>query len=144
MKNQSLKNNIMNAICIIMLLLYTLIIGCPIRLIFGISCPGCGLTRAFISVIQLDFDKATYYHPLWFLFIVLFIVNILKEKVVKQYGLSKSFILQGINVINIIIGILFVLVYVYRIYICDPIMSFDIKVGVLYKFIKKFLFVFQL
>lgn len=38
---------------------------CPIKYFFGISCPGCGMTRAYISVILLRFNRAFYYHPLW-------------------------------------------------------------------------------
>ena len=40
-------------------------ITCPIKHILGISCPGCGMTRAYISAMTLQFDKAFYYHPLW-------------------------------------------------------------------------------
>ena len=41
-------------------------ITCPIKHFTGVSCPGCGMTRAMISALQLDFHKAFYYHPLWF------------------------------------------------------------------------------
>lgn len=37
--------------------------GCMFRSIFGIYCPGCGGTRAFISLIHGDFISAIYYHP---------------------------------------------------------------------------------
>ena len=39
---------------------------CPIAWLTGISCPGCGITRAFVSVCRLDFAKAWYYHPMIF------------------------------------------------------------------------------
>lgn len=32
---------------------------CPIKNLFGISCFGCGMTRGFISILNLDF-KAAY------------------------------------------------------------------------------------
>lgn len=32
----------------------------------GIPCPGCGMTRAFLSVIRLDFLGALRYNPLIF------------------------------------------------------------------------------
>ena len=41
-------------------------IGCPIKFITGISCAGCGITRAFIHVLRLDLKGAFLYHPLWF------------------------------------------------------------------------------
>lgn len=47
------------------LILYVLKITCPIKWATGVSCPGCGMTRAFVSVLRLDFAAAFYYHPLW-------------------------------------------------------------------------------
>lgn len=41
--------------------------GCPFRLLTGISCPGCGMTRALFSLLTLDFGKAFELHPLVFL-----------------------------------------------------------------------------
>ena len=37
---------------------------CPIQNIFGVSCPGCGLTRAFIAIMSLDFNSAIKLHIL--------------------------------------------------------------------------------
>ena len=42
-------------------------VGCPIKHVTGMSCPGCGMTRAWGAVLRLDFSKAWAYHPLWFL-----------------------------------------------------------------------------
>lgn len=36
---------------------------CPILWLTGISCPGCGITRAMVAVFRLDFAKAWYYNP---------------------------------------------------------------------------------
>ena len=40
-------------------------IGCPIKFLTGISCPGCGMTRAWLSALKLDFAQALAYHPLY-------------------------------------------------------------------------------
>lgn len=40
-------------------------IGCPIKFLTGISCAGCGMTRAYLSILRLDFASAFHYHPLW-------------------------------------------------------------------------------
>lgn len=37
---------------------------CPIKRFFGISCPGCGLTRGFIAILHFDFSAATQYNLL--------------------------------------------------------------------------------
>lgn len=42
------------------------LIGCPIKYVTGISCPSCGMTRAWYSVFQGDMQKAVYFHPLFF------------------------------------------------------------------------------
>ena len=40
--------------------------ACPLYLIFGIPCPGCGMTRAWISLFGGDIAKAFYFHPAFF------------------------------------------------------------------------------
>lgn len=40
-------------------------IGCPILYLTGISCPGCGLTRAYLCLLRGNISGAFYYHPLW-------------------------------------------------------------------------------
>lgn len=47
--------------------LFFLGISCPIKWLFGVSCPGCGMTRATLSALFLNFSDAFYYHPLWLL-----------------------------------------------------------------------------
>jgi len=51
-----------------LLLLWSVLIGCPIYRIFGVSCPGCGMSRAIFSMLKLDFVSAYRYHPLFLLF----------------------------------------------------------------------------
>lgn len=41
-------------------------IGCPIRYVFGVQCPGCGMTRALLCALRLDFASAFAFHPAWF------------------------------------------------------------------------------
>ena len=42
-------------------------LGCIFRKVTGIPCPGCGMTRAHLAALRLDFQSAFFYHPLWFL-----------------------------------------------------------------------------
>lgn len=44
---------------------------CPFRLLFGIPCPGCGMTRAFLCLLRLDIRGAFHYHPLFPLVLLL-------------------------------------------------------------------------
>ena len=38
---------------------------CPYSYLFGICCPGCGMTRAFWALLHLDLQGAFHYHPLF-------------------------------------------------------------------------------
>lgn len=40
---------------------------CYFKTITGLPCPGCGLTRAFISLYKGSIKDAFMFHPLWFL-----------------------------------------------------------------------------
>lgn len=45
---------------------------CPFEAITGIQCPGCGMTRAVLSITAGDLGRAYQYNP--FVFLLLFIV----------------------------------------------------------------------
>ena len=53
------------ALFVAWLALYLLDIGCVFRLMTGIPCPGCGMTRAWLAALRLDFAAAFAYHPLF-------------------------------------------------------------------------------
>ena len=42
-------------------------ITCPIKLLTGISCAGCGMSRAWLSLLRLRPAEAFAYHPLFWL-----------------------------------------------------------------------------
>ena len=65
-KNIGIKLTVTFAFAICVMLLYVSNIGCVFRRFFGIVCPGCGLTRALISLFQLDFSASFTYHPFLF------------------------------------------------------------------------------
>ncbi len=119
---------------IVSLLLYfafiTLLhIGCPILSVTGIPCPGCGMTRALINLLKLNFSQAFSYHPLCF-FMPVFAVIIISEKKINK------------RLFNICIGIiiaLFVLVYLTRLFNPDDaLIKIRISNGLIYKLLIKF------
>jgi hypothetical protein len=82
---------------------------CPYRLLFGIPCPTCGLTRAFISLLSFDFKSAFKYHSLYFLVIIGFIFYTLEEfNIISISNKIK-------NIFIVICIILFMIYYIYRI-----------------------------
>ena len=52
---------------------------CLIKNIFGVECYGCGITRAIISGVQLDFTKAIEYNKMAIIFLPLFIYEWFKN-----------------------------------------------------------------
>lgn len=40
---------------------------CPLRTVFGLSCPGCGMSRAWWELFAGDLHGALQYHPLFWL-----------------------------------------------------------------------------
>ena len=42
-------------------------ITCPILFLTGISCAGCGMSRAWIALLHFNIHEAFMYHPLFFL-----------------------------------------------------------------------------
>ena len=56
-------------------LMWALDTSCIVKFIVGIPCPGCGLTRAWLSVFSLDFAAAFRCHPLfWTVPIVIYYI----------------------------------------------------------------------
>ena len=53
------------SLALVLVILNLFRIPCPIKYLTGISCPGCGMSRACISALRLDFAAAFAYHPLW-------------------------------------------------------------------------------
>ncbi|MCM1056957.1 MAG: DUF2752 domain-containing protein [Firmicutes bacterium] len=84
-------------------------IGCPIKFVTGISCLGCGMTRAWLSVLKLDFSAALYYHPLFILPPIAIIVYFAKSKInLKIY-----------KIIMLTMVIAFITMYLYRLIFTD-------------------------
>ena len=49
----------------LLIFIFCLFYRCPFKLFLHVECPGCGMTRAIISVLKLDFRQAFAYHPLF-------------------------------------------------------------------------------
>lgn len=68
----------------IVFLLYATGIGCPVKFLTGVSCPGCGMTRAWLSALALKFDLAFAYHPLFWLLPLVLAIVALREHINKR------------------------------------------------------------
>lgn len=129
MTNKRLKETIQIIIYIFVyaLLMHVLNIGCPIKWFTGISCAGCGMTRAFLSLIKGDIKNAFLYHPLFFLMPIIFVLYIFRDKFVDK---TKKILLVAFIII-------FLVCYIIR--LIDPsdmIVSCHINESIIYKLLK--------
>ena len=79
MKKDDLKAVVI--IAAIYLLMESLGVTCPIKYVTGISCAGCGMSRAWFSLLSLDIKGAFHYHPLFWLVPIVAAVYLLKERI---------------------------------------------------------------
>ena len=61
------------AYAVVVGLAYALHIPCFFQSVFGIGCPGCGMTRAWVFAIQFDFKSAFFYHPMFWSLPILYL-----------------------------------------------------------------------
>lgn len=73
---------------------------------FNIPCPGCGMTRAFISAMKLDFAKALSYNFMFWSVPVLYLYFLFDGKLFKNKYLN--------NFILIFIGIGFITNWIFK------------------------------
>lgn len=97
--------------------------GCPQQALFGISCLGCGMTRAYIQLLHGNIKGAFFYHPAFWTVPIAVPVFFFRNKIRKE-------------IVYVIVGLIFLIflsAYLYRFYTHDPVLIFDIKKGLLYK-----------
>lgn len=81
--------------------------SCITKLVFGIPCPGCGLSRAFMALIKFDFKNVIYYNAtLLVIPFVAFVIIFKNIKWVEKIYKSKVF---WISILLLCLGY-----YVYR------------------------------
>ena len=117
------------AIGLLYLFFYIVGIGCPIKFLTGISCRGCGMTRAWICALRLDFAGAFYYHPLFLTVPVGAVLIIFRSRLTE-----KTFK----KILIIIVG-LFLIVYTVRVFFSDgSIVSVHPRESILFKLVNLF------
>lgn len=110
------KNDIIAILAIVILYIVLAVvgIGCPIAYLTGISCAGCGMTRAWLAVLSGDFTMAFYYHPLFWMVIPAAIWILTGRR------RNRKVFLTGLWVV----GILFFAVYVWRMLFGDGVVVY--------------------
>lgn len=104
---------------------------CPFRYFFGISCPGCGMTRALLAAVFSDFETAFSYHPLFPMLIPVGVYIVLYV----FFGMRVPSRRQ--NAYLILIAVVMILVYVLRLISGDPVVTPDPESGLVAQILSK-------
>lgn len=116
------------AVVVLYVILESFGVTCPIKYITGISCAGCGMSRAWIALLHFNIHDAFMYHPLFFLPPVVVIVMLFKSKINIKFYKIFMFTMAGA----------FVIVYLYRMFIgTGDIVVFEPQNNILFRIIRK-------
>lgn len=85
--------------------LYTI---CPVVLLSGYPCPGCGMTRAMFKVLRFDFAGAWEMHPFIYPIGILFVLFC-----ISRYLLAGKY-MRFVKWFMIVIAVGMVVFYIYR------------------------------
>ena len=119
----------MGAIAFVYFIFHITGIGCPIKFLTGVSCLGCGTTRAWLALFRGDIAGAFRFHPLFWVPIPATAVVILQKKFSKKTYIASIYFCFT----------LYLVVYVLRMLYSDgSVVSFAPRQGAIYKIITIF------
>lgn len=78
---------------------------CTFRSVTGIPCPGCGLSRAWLAALRLDFTAAFAYHPMFWAIPMLAVYALFDGRIFRRRWLNNgilAILLGGIAVCYVI------------------------------------------
>lgn len=78
---------------LIVFIFYLLKIPCFFKSIFHIPCPGCGMTRALLSVLNFDFASAISYNFMIFAMPLLYLYFLYDGELFKKKQIDKCILI---------------------------------------------------
>ena len=112
------------AIALIYIVFYIVGVGCPIKFLTGISCAGCGMTRAYLSLLRLDVAAAFHYHPLFLLPPLVLLLVLFRKRVPDKIYKLLLFTITGV----------FLIIYLLRLFdVTDTVVVFEPTRGFIYR-----------
>lgn len=132
-KNKALFTITAHIAIALFILVYIKYLGCPIRHFFGVPCPGCGLSRAYLAFFSGDIGGAFACHPLFP--VVVPVIFLFLHNDVFHFHIGK----KASYLIAVLIITLFISVYIVRVFILhDPGLTINFDNSVLHNIIEYF------
>lgn len=107
-KNLKLKLILTAVVGVLLLLIVVFDVSCFIRTATGFPCISCGLSRAWLSALKLDFAAAFSYHPMFWSIPVLYLFVLFDTKLFKNAIINWT--VFGLIVAGFLVNYIFVLV----------------------------------
>ena len=124
---EKIRYNYGNLLLFTSIAVFYLNCGCPIRFFTGVSCPGCGMTRALTALLRLDLSLAFEMHPLVFLLPIAAVVYFIRRLIPKK----------ALRLIYVSALILLVAIYIIRMKAGSSVVYADFESGMLFKLFDK-------
>ncbi|MBI3600982.1 MAG: DUF2752 domain-containing protein [Nitrospinae bacterium] len=74
---------------------------CPVKTVFGIQCPGCGMTRAFLSLIRGEIGNAFHFNPFSFFLFFYLLVSLTPDRFLQKLPSRAEHFAQGFLMLTI-------------------------------------------
>lgn len=100
-------------------------VTCPIKFLTGISCAGCGMSRAWLALLQGDWAGALAYHPLVLLPVPVGALLLFQKRTPKKV----------FDICMWVCGSLFILVYLFRLFRPGDVVTFTPREGALWRLV---------
>ncbi len=89
----------------VILVMYIFKVPCLIKWAFGIECPACGITRAYISLFRLDLKQAFMYNHVFWVVPICFLFYLFDGQLFKNKWVNV--ILEGCMYLLLILNWIF-------------------------------------
>ncbi len=86
--------------------------NCLVQWIIGYPCPGCGMTRAVLSIGRLDFRQAFLYNPFVFFLPFIGLAIAFKHTKVVKFIMRNKWISIAV-ILSILVGYIVRMIYIY-------------------------------
>lgn len=116
---------VLAAVVLVYLVMEAVGITCPIKYLTGVSCAGCGMSRAWLALLRGDWTGALTFHPLALLPIPMLGLLIFQKRIPKRvFGLCFW-----------TCGVLFLGVYLVRLALPGDVVVFAPETGAVWRLV---------